>query len=287
MTEEKIPPAEGAPDGGPKPELVKLKVDRKEIELPMEEVIRRAQLGSKRERWEQELQAKEEVIKADSQAFQSFVGWRDWLVANPEKAARIRAITSGRQDARDKPIENLNYNREPNLERGESHVQADPNPDPPPAVQAALNRLTQLEANLTRRLASLDRNTQETAIATALSEQSALRGNEEALSLARDIVEVGMQRNPGADAHELAAEASAKIVKMFGDSLQQKLDERSRNMELSTLKPGDGTPSISEEQVKFEAGSGLEELRSGTAKRKVADWLASQGRALTNPPGKR
>lgn len=263
-----------------------LKVDRKEVQVSHEEVIRRAQLGSKRERWEGELQQKESEMKANAEAYAGYEQLRGWMANNPEGAARMRAIYAGEQPPASngvQPVEQYNRESNPTL--------ADPGPDPAQvqAMEAQLARLSQIEARMQANLATQDRNAQETATGAAIRAQSQLDGNADAQDYVRMVVDSELMRNPGVDVADVAAEAATKFEGMIGRQSQATLDGRLQQEQLGTLAPGSGGPAIlpPDEIREVADGKGRDQLRSGSVKAAAMDFLQRQAGALINPPGKR
>lgn len=274
-------PAEGA--AAAKDELFEIKVDRKTVKVTQDELIRRAQLGSARERWEGEISESREQLQSDRAGYEGYKQIEGWMRSNPEGAQRMRAIYEGRNVPNVQPESDFNRDSNPSLGAPTAEHQQ---------VLEQLNqtqvRMSQLEASLSARAAKSELDAQKSQKLTALQSQPSLKDNPKAMEIAELFVDRELSRNPHADVHDVAAEAAATVQETFTALASQTVQDRLGDQDFSTLSPNSGGPAVLPPNVgKVEPGTGREELRRGKTKAAAKKFLASAFQGAVNPPGKR
>lgn len=282
------PSQPGAPGGAPS--VTKSRLDRirevsedrfpvkfnhETVELPVSEVQRFAQLGMASE----DIQKQRSDLKADQRGYEGYKAFQRW-VEQDTSGTRARALQDafvGRVDfgslyRKDEGDDQLGNTSRDGDTRGHTS-QGDP------ALQARLNRLEQQLAGFSQQA---DARSLDQRIEAALTTHDYLKGDADAIGIARDIVNGRLGSGEFQSIEAEVARAASRVKSIAEgrlEAIRAQREQQAQEFVPVTPTRGPAFPKLPDGLV-----SGTKGMRSQQNKQTVKDWLASFGRAAASGP---
>ncbi|MCP3960849.1 MAG: hypothetical protein GY719_23640 [bacterium] len=249
-----------------KEELHTIKVNKEDIDVPYDELVRRAQLGTASE----QLDEKKAAWKQDRANYDAVQEFLDQAAANPAAAKALDSIRQSLLNGTPIPEQ---FRTAPNQDSGGEGGE----PAPLPATDPKMLRIEQTLNEVQARLARDDRqqaaSSRRTMVENLIAKDDALRGSTQAADLA-DSLAAGLMAADAEMSTEDAIAASVHRVRETATDIAAAKHQTRRTLrsEFPTSPGESGTPSLSTGEKNT-----YKDLQDGTVKKRA---LAAINRKL-------